>query len=351
MSALRLERAGAAEAARLAALHAACFAEAWDDASIARLISGPGGFALIAADGNGDLGFALLQCVPPESELLSIGVVPAARRHGLGRTLLRRAAADLAAEGAETMFRDVARLFNGAWPGFQASDMRYHDFEHTLQATVCAVDMLDGYCLSGALPPLTERDAQKIVIAALLHDSGFIKKSDDHTGTGAKYTFVHEQRSCEFARAYLPSVGFSPAEVDDICAAISCTGPRNRISAQVFAGPLQRTTACILVTADYLAQLAAPDYPDELDILFAEFQEAYEHAQLAPEQRLFKSAAELKRKTPDFWEKYVRPMLDNEAGGVHRYLAVTGHTNPYFQAVDANIAEIRRRLAGELAQV
>lgn len=108
MSALRLERAGAAEAARLAALHAACFAEAWDATSIARLVSGPGGFALIAAECGGDLGFALLQCVPPESELLSIGVVPAARRHGLGRTLLRRAAADLAAEGAETMFLDVA---------------------------------------------------------------------------------------------------------------------------------------------------------------------------------------------------------------------------------------------------
>ena len=49
-------------------------------------------------------------------------------------------------------------------------------------------------------------------------------------------------------------------------------------------------------------------------------------------------------KTPGFWTNYVRPMLDFEAGGVHRYLVTAGQTNPYLQAVEDNIIEVRRRL-------
>ncbi|MCM2275187.1 MAG: hypothetical protein NDI75_10390 [Candidatus Didemnitutus sp.] len=251
----------------------------------------------------------------------------------------------------QILFRDIARLFRGEWPGYMACDMRYHDFQHTLQATVCIVDLVDGQHRAGATPHLDRREAEKAVAAALLHDSGFIKRTHEPAGTGAKYTFVHEQRSCEFARAYLPTIGFAPAEVDDVCAAIGCTGPRNRISTQTFSGPTNRLIACMLVTADYLAQLAAADYPDELDILYAEFAEAYDHENLPPEKRLFKSARDLKQKTPDFWEKYARPMLDTEADGVHRYLTVTGQPNFYLQAVEANIAEIRRRLQAEMAQI
>ena len=48
--------------------------------------------------------------------------------------------------------------------------------------------------------------------------------------------------------------------------------------------------------------------------------------------------------TPNFWENYVRPLLDIDAGGVHRYLTTAGQPNPYLQAVEANITEVRRRL-------
>ena len=105
---LTITRAGAADAERLARLHGASFTDAWDAPSIARLISGPGGFALIATTPDGDQGFALFQCVVPEAELLSIGVTPAARRGGLGRALLARAARELSATGADTIFLDVA---------------------------------------------------------------------------------------------------------------------------------------------------------------------------------------------------------------------------------------------------
>lgn len=108
MSAVAIRRAGPDAAATIARLHGACFPDGWSAPSIARLIGGPGGFALIASLDGADAGFAILQCVPPESELLSIGVDPVHRRAGLGNAILAHAAKDLISAGANMMFLDVA---------------------------------------------------------------------------------------------------------------------------------------------------------------------------------------------------------------------------------------------------
>lgn len=239
---------------------------------------------------------------------------------------------------------DVEAAFEGRRPGYRAIDMRYHDFGHTLQATTCITDLVAGQQRSGEAPAeFTQRNAELCVMAALLHDAGFLKHTDDSDGTGAKYTMIHERRSCDFARAYLPSLGVTPDELDMVCGAISCTGPRNRISAHTFPHATARRMACLLVTADYISQMSAPDYADKLDALFAEFVEAFEHEHVPLEKRPYHTVAELKLRTPDFWDKFVRPMLDSEADGVHRFLSLTGQTNPYLQAVADNIAEVRRR--------
>lgn len=249
----------------------------------------------------------------------------------------------------ERVLTDATAAFTGQWENYLPIDMHYHDLGHSLQATVCIADLVGGLVRSGDEEGFGQRHAELAVISATLHDSGFLKQRGDIQGTGAKYTLTHERRSCEFARAYLPRVGLTAGEIEDVCAAISCTGPRNRISAQTFRHPLARRTACLLVTADYLSQVSAPDYPEKLDYLYAEFVEAFDHEGVPPEQRPYTSAAELKRKTPDFWHKFVRPMLDTEADGVHRYLSVTGQPNPYLQAVADNLAEIQRRTQSGLA--
>ncbi len=242
------------------------------------------------------------------------------------------------------LFADVTAMFTGRFPGYLAIDMRYHDFEHTLQATLCLVRILQGRQQGRATPEFSRRDCELSLMAVLLHDTGYLKRSDDATGTGAKYTMVHVRRSCDFARAYLPTLDVAPAEIDDICHAISCTGPLNRISAVEFHRPEARVMACILVTADYLGQMGAHDYVEELPILFREFQEAYEFEGLPEAKRIFHSETELIRKTPAFWEQYVRPMLEREAGGVFRFLDKAGG-NSYLSAVEANMDEVRRRIA------
>jgi hypothetical protein len=243
------------------------------------------------------------------------------------------------------LFDDVTKMFTGRWPGYRAIDMRYHDYEHSLQATLCLVDMLEGRRVAGAKPEFSQRDAELSVMAVLLHDVGFLRTEGDTGGTGAKYTFIHESRSCDHARNFLPSLGVTPQEIDEVCAAIGCTGPRNRIADHTFRRPEAHTMACVLVTADYLSQMSAPNYVQKLNTLYSEFKEAFDTAGVPAEKRPYHSVPELLSKTPDFWEKFVRPMLENEAGAMYRYLAPNGGPNRYIEAVEANIAEVRRRLS------
>ncbi len=242
------------------------------------------------------------------------------------------------------LFADTQDMFEGRYAGYQGIDMTYHDFEHTLQATLCLVHLLQGRSRTPDKPLMTVRDWELGVMAALLHDTGYLKANGDNEGTGAKYTFVHERRSCDFAREYLPRMGATATEIDDICSAIICTGPRSKISQVAFRSDQGRHFAFVMVTADYLAQMSAPDYLDKLPSLYREFQEAFEFERIAPEKRPYHTYRELLEKTPGFWSGFVRPMLDFEAGGVYRYLTTAGQTNPYMQAVDDNIAELKRRL-------
>lgn len=92
----------AADIAPLSALHAACFADAWDAAAIRGLLSAPGAFAFHHRDG-----FVLARVTAGEAEILTLAVVPAARGQGLGRALLLAAIAQAERQGAEAVFLEV----------------------------------------------------------------------------------------------------------------------------------------------------------------------------------------------------------------------------------------------------
>ena len=244
----------------------------------------------------------------------------------------------------ERLFQDVQEMFEGKYAGYQGIDMQYHNFEHTLQATLCLVHILQGRSRTTDRPVITARTWELGVMGALLHDTGYLKTNGDMDGTGAKYTFVHERRSCDFARDYLPRMGVTATEVEDICAAIICTGPRSKISQIAFRTEEGRHMAFALLTADYLAQMSAPDYVEKLPALFKEFLEAFEFEQVPMEKRPYHNLRQLLEKTPGFWSNLVRPMLDFEAGGVYRYLSTAGQPNSYLLAVEANLAEVHRLL-------
>ena len=93
--------------ARMAEIHAAAFAgrgDSWSEADIAAILHGCTAAAVTAADD----GFALLQIVPPEAEILTLAVDPPAQGRGLGRLLVQRVLARAVQGGVETVFLEVA---------------------------------------------------------------------------------------------------------------------------------------------------------------------------------------------------------------------------------------------------
>lgn len=250
-----------------------------------------------------------------------------------------------------TIFRDIEELFTGKNPDYAANDVRYHDLEHTLQATVCLVLLLEGRHQAMVEPRVDPRQFELALSAVLLHDAGYLKLRSDNVGTGAKYTFCHVLRSCSFAASYLPVLGANDHEVEAVLGAINCTGPTKEISRLHFREPVERVIGCALATADYLGQMAADDYPDELEILFEEFQESDDFIHLPAPRRVFKSATDLKQRTPLFWQKFVMRKLESDFQAMYRFLArpFPHGPNPYLEAVERNIAEIKRRNALEFA--
>jgi hypothetical protein len=247
----------------------------------------------------------------------------------------------------DRLFRDIEDIFQGRYLDYLPLDTRYHDFEHTLQAALCLVRLLDGRYRTPATPALTARGFEMAVAAVLLHDTGYLKLRSDRLGSGAKYTLVHVVRSCAFAASYLPTIGFQPAEVEAIVIAIRCTGPRSNVLEMNLADSLAHLLGSVVATADFLGQMAASDYVDELPFLYAEIEEADGFANTPAGDRLFRSHGDLLAKTPHFWEKIVLPKLQQDFGGVYRFLAqpYPEGSNPYVLAIEANVARVRELIS------
>ena len=100
----------------VAALHVAGFNEPWDDPwsrdILWRILCTPGAFGFVAQESVSDIdtpvGFALVRMSGDECEILSIGVVPDARRCGVGRALLGSVVGHAASRGATSMVLEVA---------------------------------------------------------------------------------------------------------------------------------------------------------------------------------------------------------------------------------------------------
>jgi hypothetical protein len=236
--------------------------------------------------------------------------------------------------------------FAGRFADYQAVDAGYHDFEHTLQGTLCLARLLYGRHRAGARPALPRRIFELGILAILLHDSGYLKKREDREGTGAKYTVTHVRRSAEFAAELLAQKQLPAAEIGAVQNMIRCTGLDARPGALPFESDLERLTGFALATADLLGQMAADDYLEKLPVLFEEFAEA---AAFSGDPRTFvgsfESAEDLITRTPQFWEGLVKPKLARDLDGLHRFLndPYPDGPNAYLDRIEAHMAKLRRR--------
>ncbi len=107
-----LTAATVAHAALLTEIHAAAFlpAESWSRYVIVLQIELPTTFTLLHPAG----GFVMARAVADEAEILTLAVIPALRRQGLGRLLLGAAMTRAAVLGAAAMFLEVATTNHAA---------------------------------------------------------------------------------------------------------------------------------------------------------------------------------------------------------------------------------------------
>jgi [ribosomal protein S18]-alanine N-acetyltransferase len=98
-----------ADAEACAAIHAVCFAYPWPASELEALVASASVHALAAIDPatRALRGFSLARCAADEAEILTIAVAPTFRRRGVGKGLLQRQCAQLAASGIRSLFLEV----------------------------------------------------------------------------------------------------------------------------------------------------------------------------------------------------------------------------------------------------
>jgi hypothetical protein len=240
----------------------------------------------------------------------------------------------------------VIDSFRGRYANYLPIDARYHDLEHTLQGALCFARLLEGYFRAHADPPLSEKMVQLGLLAILLHDTGYLKTRDDVEGTGAKYTLVHVNRSCEFAARLLNEKGFSEKEIRAVQNMIRCTGVNVDLAKIPFGSQEERILGYALGTSDLLGQMAADDYIDKLGILFSEFEESAKfNSGKTSNAGAFATVDDLRNNTPVFWERYVLPKIKGDFLGLYRYLGPPSQEdNDYLARIRSNLDRLRREL-------
>lgn len=247
----------------------------------------------------------------------------------------------------EKVFRDVTDLFAGKMKGFHKCDTRYHDIQHTLKTVIVMAQIMDGWNRSGSLPIISQKFFDLGIIAALLHDVGYIKRLGDNTGTGAKYTFRHVKRSTEFAKQYLSSLGYNKNSIFSVQNMIWCTRNQTNLSNVKFSSKEEEIVAFSLGTADLLSQMSAHDYLEKLPILFDEFRQAYDYEGIDRLRHrghiIFETLDDLIKNTPHFYENWIKNRL-KDMGSVYKFIMshYSNGRNHYIESIEKNLEKARK---------
>ena len=214
--------------------------------------------------------------------------------------------ADIIMNQFQSVYDDIICLFNGEYPGYRASNTRYHNLEHSMMVTLATARLTHGCVKAGQ-----QFDPGNILLgllAALYHDSGLIQTKQDRKGTGAKYTIGHEDRSVKFMRKNLSGKKFSKTQMDDCGHLIRCTNLNIEIKDIPFRSTESEILGKIVGSADLLAQMADRNYLEKLILLFKEFEEAGIPG--------FDSEGELLEKTEGFYKNVASKRLKKDLGNI-----------------------------------
>ena len=247
----------------------------------------------------------------------------------------------------EKVFADVLRLFRGEFPGYQASNTKYHNQEHTCSTALAAARLMHGLHVQGQV--FSPRIVQLCLIGALFHDTGLIQTEEETEGTGAQYTIGHEERSIAVMENYLTENGYLPEDIRDCSHVIKSTELFLPVDDIPFETEEVKIIGKVLGTADLVAQMADRDYQEKLPLLFLEFQEAGMEG--------FETPLELFKNTEEFYHSVVRKRMASVLGGVST--AALHHfrerwkidKNLYEESIKYNIRQMKETVRESLLQL
>ena len=248
------------------------------------------------------------------------------------------------ADNLAQAFADLGLLYRGECPGYHECDTGYHDIQHVMDVTLAMARLMDGCVRATDAGILTERLFRFGVIAALYHDSGYIRhRKDTRHLNGAEYTTVHVSRGARVLEDYLTRIGMAD-QAQAAARTLHFTGyeiPVDRIRVP----PEFRLVGNLLGSADILAQMADRCYLEKCyDRLYPEFVLggiARKPREDGSEEVVFSSAADLIFKTPRFYSGATH-RLDKDLGGYYSYIDKHfGGQNLYFDEVEKNINHAR----------
>jgi len=223
--------------------------------------------------------------------------------------ILKRISSDFNTEPIRKVFDAVGRIYGGNFPGYKACNTGYHDFRHAIEAFLAMSRVIHGAVLDNE--SFSERQIITALIAAILHDVGYIQEESDTRGTGAKHKADHEQRSMDFLSRHGSKFGLSDEEIAAGRAIILCTDMDTDITTIAFPSPQIELLGKLLGTADLMAQLAEQTYLEKLLYLYYECKEAGVGD--------YDSEVDILRKAINFYDVF-EARLRTTLGGVDRFM-------------------------------
>lgn len=206
------------------------------------------------------------------------------------------------------VYQDITKLFHGDYPGYRKCNTAYHDWRHTEDCLLATVRLIHGAQLNGC--HFSERGVSLGIIAAIMHDTGYIQKWADKEGTGAKYTLIHVERSIDFLETYFVDRGHAQKDFHFCRDCLKCTGVDVEIKQIQFESLENEIMGKILGTADLIGQMSDTNYLEKLPHLYQEFLEGGITG--------YASELDFLEKTFNFWE-VTQQRFGTELGGVAAY--------------------------------
>ncbi len=250
-------------------------------------------------------------------------------------------------------FEVFRQLFEGELPGYAGCDTIYHDMQHSLDVTLAMARILGG---QESAAPASEKLGHDLcmvgIVAALFHDAGYIRNTDDDEFiNGAQYTKSHVSRSARFLEEFMPRFDMN-GHIQDTVQLVHYTGYEVDLNSLSFSDPRYRIMGKLLGTADLVAQMADRCYLEKCrDRLYSEFVlggVAISEQNDGTTRVEYQSGEDLLKKTPLFYENVTRERLKGTFDNAMRYLGEWfPDGDPYAAGIDKNLGFLKDLLVAD----